>query len=905
MDTMEKSIVILYRHISPERILHRISSYVDTLTGSTLWEDLEGFFYGEGSMLSGYSIDEQRLAFWQMKSITAQTAERWGIPKSVFAPLVDFGEKTLTVRGNEPLCHFTRVLPWREVYNMLGQDLVVCAYLACIDRQSNIKRRNFAWPAVLATDNNRLRQMLEEGLAENHYHLKGSAHAFSLAWCELMNDPGMMDGLSQWFPDFLHPLTVRDPADGVKPLKEWVQLAALIRTILFRALRREAFTSSPPSSSLSSPDEQQAVREPFSSRKEFSEHYNSISRHHLQSYCQGVLQGLRQAYGALIPQPNGPAVCLDYALEPLLFCEAVDFPFRIMIGERSFLYRCFTACFNQEFNCFEQNLFYLYLLLKTIFHGEMIQSNKQVGFQNFDLYQERKDFAWHGAYQWEAYRMALNGPLSNRRVTSLEARLTPAKTPQEIRDKILLYDMAKRFGDQTPSAGQRPGASDGWSGEALDADLHAKRFRDEPHFYVMHFVKQHDEEVKGSPHGLDCRHHRLRVDTRERAVALAQALSRWPYLCYRIRGIDGCANEVGCRPEVFGTAFRFLRNFHTEEFLEGHYLFPEPTPNLSITYHVGEDFYDIADGLRAIDEAVCFLDLRRGDRLGHALALGVEPPRHYQTKSMCSILPKQNYLDNLVWMIYRGRELGVWIDPQQREIMLQQANYLLREIYQGSLSEQAFTLQDYYSSMSLRGDMPELYASRQFDRSQLFGDPYSAWGTLRNYRQKDKLDSCRNDLRITRLYYAYHFDRRARKEGAKTITVDITPGYITVVRQIQDAMQWYLEQRGIVVECNPTSNVLIGTFGGYDQHPITRFNNQGLDVPGEQGRDCPQMHVCVNTDDLGVFDTSLEFEYALLMASLSEQRDENLRPLYSANSILTYLHNLQIMGRQAVFPPPK
>lgn len=51
--------------------------------------------------------------------------------------------------------------------------------------------------------------------------------------------------------------------------------------------------------------------------------------------------------------------------------------------------------------------------------------------------------------------------------------------------------------------------------------------------------------------------------------------------------------------------------------------------------------------------------------------------------------------------------------------------------------------------------------------------------------------------------------------------------------------------------------------------------------------------------------TSLEFEYALLMASLSEQRDENARPLYSANRILTYLHNLQIMGRQAVFPPPK
>lgn len=897
MDTMEKSLVILYRCISPERILHRISSYADTLTGSISWEDQEGFFHGAESMLSGYSMDEQRLAFIQMKSITAQTAERWGIPESVFAPLVDFGEKTLTVRGNEPLCHFTRVLPWREVYNILGQDLIVCAYLACIDRQANVKRRNFAWPAVLETDNNRLRQLLEKGLAENHYHLKGSAHAFSLAWCELMNDPNMMDELPERFPVFLNSIAVKDPANGVRPLKEWVYLAALIRTILFRALHREAFSSPP--------QERQGAWEPFSSRKEFSDHYDSVSINHFTLPYQDVLQGLRQSYGALVPQPNGPAVCLDYALEPLLFREAADFPFRVMVGERSFLYHCFTACFNREFNCFEQELFYLYLLLKTIFRGEMVQSNKQVGFQNFDLYQERKDFTWHGAYQWEAYRMALNGPLSTQRVTSLEARLTPAKTPQEIRDKILTCDMAKRFGDGTPAVQQWPGISGSWSGQALDADLHAKKFGEEPYFYVMHFVKQHDEEAGSTLVRPYCRHHSLRIDTRERAVALAQALSRWPYLCYRIRGIDGCANEVGCRPEVFGTAFRFLRNFHTEEFFGEHSLFPETTPNLSITYHVGEDFYDIADGLRAIDEAVCFLNLRRGDRLGHALALGVEPARHYQTKSMCSVLPKQNFLDDLVWLIYRGRELGVRIDPQQREIMLQQANYLLREIYQDLLLEQAVTLQDYYSSMSLRGDMPELYVSQRFDRSQLFGDPYNAWGILRDYRQKEKLASCRNDPRIARLYYAYHFDQRARKEGAKTITADITPEYITVVRQIQDAMQWYLEQRGIAVECNPTSNVLIGTFGGYGQHPITRFNNQGLDIPGELGRDCPQMHVCVNTDDLGVFDTSLEFEYALLMASLSEQRDENARPLYSANRILTYLHNLQIMGRQAVFPPPK
>lgn len=897
MDTTEKSLVILYRYISPERILRRISSYVGTLTEIRFEGDWKGFFCNAESMLSGYSIDEQNLVLTQLKNITAQTAEQWGIPESFFAPLVNFGEKTLTVRGDEPLCRFSRVLPWREVYNILGQDLVVCAYLACMDRRSNVKRQNFTWPAVLETDNNRLRQLLEEGLAENHYHLKGSAHAFALAWCELMNDPNIANELPEQFPVFLQSIPVKDPVDNIKPLKEWVQLAALLRTILFRALHREAFSTPP--------EKAGGSWTPFSGRKEFLKRYIYGHAIHLTLPNQDVLQGLRQVYGALVPQPNGPAVCLDYALDPVLFREAIDFPFRIMVGERSFLYRCFTACFNRAFDRFEQELFYLYLLLKTIFRGEMIQSNRAVGFQNFDLYQERKDFAWHGAYLWEAYRMALNGPLSTQRVTSLEARLTPATTPQEIRNKIMLCDMAKRFGDKPSTVFQWQSDSSNWDDEALDSDLRAKRFRDEAHFYVMHFVKQRDKEDADVLAGSRCRHYDLRTDTRKRAIALAQALSQWPYICYRVRGIDACANEVYCRPEVFGTAFRFLRNFHTEDFLGKHALFPEPIPHLSVTYHVGEDFYDIADGLRAIDEAVRFLELRRGDRLGHALALGVEPTRHYQTKSMCSILPKQNHLDNLVWLIYRGRELGVRIDPQQYGIMQQQANYLLREIYQGLLSKQSVTLQDYYSSMVLRGDMPELYASQHFEQAKMFGDPYSAWGITRSYCQEEKLSPIRHDPRIAQLYYSYHYDQRARKEGEKTITVDITPGYVTVVRQVQDAMQRCLEQKGIVVECNPTSNVLIGTFGGYGQHPMTRFNNQGLDVSDDQGHGCPQMHICVNTDDLGVFDTSLEFEYALVMAALSEQHDEDFLPLYSTNHILTYLHNLQIMGHQAVFPPPK
>ena len=41
---------------------------------------------------------------------------------------------------------------------------------------------------------------------------------------------------------------------------------------------------------------------------------------------------------------------------------------------------------------------------------------------------------------------------------------------------------------------------------------------------------------------------------------------------------------------------------------------------ISKTYHVGEDFLDIADGMRAIDEAIEYLEMGACSRIGDALA---------------------------------------------------------------------------------------------------------------------------------------------------------------------------------------------------------------------------------------------------------------------------------------------
>lgn len=107
--------------------------------------------------------------------------------------------------------------------------------------------------------------------------------------------------------------------------------------------------------------------------------------------------------------------------------------------------------------------------------------------------------------------------------------------------------------------------------------------------------------------------------------------------------------------------------------------------------------------------------------------------------------------------------------------------------------------------------------------------------------------------------------------------------------------------RGIAVECNPSSNRLIGTFDCYEEHPIFRFNHFGLNLP-EYNQSVGQLRVSINTDDLGVFDTSIENEYALLFGALCNRRNADGKLLLCHDEILAYLEHLRIMGNDMTFP---
>lgn len=858
MGIQAQNIVIAFRSIQPEQLhmcLQQRASYNhknDAISSHNISESIfQSLAY---TQYPTYSHEEIANIYNILCEQMESPDKRHPGDLSVFNLLVRMGQRVLLWKLHDaPSCEFSKLFSWRNVYQNLGQDIVTTAYLAYEDiRRGGFTRQDFDWVPILRTNNKRLNLLLSKGLAENHCHLGGTTQNFPVTWACLMNHVEAIKGVSTWLNLNLQPQLSRGASSNVWPWEKRLIWAAWLRLRLFKRLA--GLDGSVSNYSL------------FDLDRSF----------HPIVELKKEITSVRFLFGARVKVPASKPDVLDYALR-ISDCQNGLFQStnRLLSGERSFLYRCFRACFDGTFDSELQDWFYMYLLIKSNFRAEIVQVNQQVGFYNFMEYQNRKDMAFDKfpAYKAEAIRLSINANQTYQSIQSFEVRIGPRNTPADLHLQI------RKNEDYVKAGG------------AIREDCHL--------FYVYHFIKTPDNAFsnKERPRNIG-----VRNASRVTAQALAYSLQHNQYLNERVLGIDAANLEIGCRPEVFAIAFRYLRalppsnrklGFHTKQ------LFPK----VHVTYHAGEDFLDIADGLRAIDEAIHFLKMERGDRIGHALALGIDPKLHYTFKRNRVILPKQDLLDNLVWLKFRAHELNIPMSEDQLSVLQYKAEELFYEIY-GSFFQQIYpgrtaneSLHEYYCSMQLRGDDPELYFKLPFREVTSFMT--NSWNDYR-LCPDSKLSIYRQLDSIAYLYHAYHFDKGVRERGEKTEIFVIKPAYISLIHDMQDRLAEKLAEKGIMIECNPTSNYLIGTFKRYDQHPIIRFNNFGLIRRDGTYVPSPQLSVSINTDDLGVFDTSLENEYAMLAAALLYAKEDG-SPIYASESIYKYLDNIREMGLEQSF----
>ena len=538
---------------------------------------------------------------------------------------------------------------------------------------------------------------------------------------------------------------------------------------------------------------------------------------------------------------------LDYALPQDI--DLSDYC-KVYYGEYSILYSILRLIYRGSTHHRRlTDLLFRYIQTKIKIRSYLVQENENVGFSNFSDYERRKELFLEGYSEYE--RLLSHLPVSEgvryHHLTNLETRIAP---------KSDFHNMGRAVSTLVNI----------WH---KDSTLYIPNIG-----IIVHFIKQNDAKWSLN----HARHHQLRQTLRRQAVCL-MTLRRHSFMTYyTLVGIDAANTELDCRPEVFAQTYRYIRK-HSFDMISSSMYKQCVHQSIHYTYHVGEDFYDIVDGLRAIDEAIFFLGMENGDRLGHCLALGVSAKLYYKEYNHNIIVKKQYLLDNIAWLIYQVKRYAINMSSALETRLALTYDALIDELYGISVP-----METYRMSMLLRGDNPYSTTTMQVD---VIDEMLSDWNSC-SFDYDQNLKRLRQNNEIRQLYYDYHFDESVRRKGEKMACFKTDQDYEYVVRMIQECMMREIRQKNIIIECCPSSNLKIGPANRYEQQPIFRF------CPIGDAKD--KMPVTVNTDDLGIFQTSIDNDFSLLAVSAQKIKDEDGNPKYSKREIIQWLDEIRENG---------
>lgn len=498
------------------------------------------------------------------------------------------------------------------------------------------------------------------------------------------------------------------------------------------------------------------------------------------------------------------------------------FAFEYLINERRFLLAAWRALRDGRLSPSDEHKWDSYLFAKSMFHSEQQQfPGSGAGLSRFRQYLDRGESLTEARMgkickraQKSRMRRLVDFATESSDVRLIELRIAPKK---RLRDYFTFLSLWNRLLAEHPR---------------LCPDL-ANPVRIG---FIVHFIRKPEDHLDDIP-----LFSKLRCQLDRATAELHQFRVKHQALARHIVGIDVANTERGCPPEIFSPFLKQLRgqdNLFQDGAMEltywkrlhdsGIHHHPIDLPVLGQTYHVGEDYYHIADGLRHMDCVGRYL-LCGGDRIGHGLALGDNASQAVVKRGAEVHIMQGILIDNLAWLY----------DRAMREGLLSHADAAKVETAIHRLSQ------------TIYGAVVEIPLLVDLQRRR-YGLPP---------QERTQYQSRVDELFAHHIYDPHTRKRRhawADREPTKLLD-ELHP----VITRLQDVVVHSMRKRGIIIEANPTSNLATGAVASMADHPLLRF------LPGGAGAGL----FSVNTDDPGVFATRIENEYALVFAALLEVMD--------------------------------
>ena len=469
-------------------------------------------------------------------------------------------------------------------------------------------------------------------------------------------------------------------------------------------------------------------------------------------------------------------------------------------------------------------VFHLYLLILGFFNRLLVQQKHDYGFEEFQKYTTNgiRENCERIDYKTRFLQLCGN---SGCNIAFVEGRFSPKLSTEE--NEQLISNIIQ-------------GWDKCWKDLSNLSELESKPAPELK--LIAHFIKKKDTDTTF------IRHEKLRKDVWERAKVLTLMKEHNSPAAQHIIGIDAAASEFDAPPEVFAPAFRHLKRNGFNHF----------------TYHAGEDFFHILGGLRSIYEAVDFLDFSYGDRIGHATAAGLSPQQWIENIGKYIYMRKGEYLDDLVFSYNL-------ISKYSNDKLKHTINNLIVKIHElyYSIYKHSYSIELISEVWKLRRLCP-LHVLAENKESAKYMSLYNheEWCEVLNRLNIDYNGNKCNcseriiekDERVTMLrqYHCPDF----RKRYNEIIEVNVTEIFSSSdIEELQLMLLRYLNEKEIIIETLPTSNVRIGHHHTYDTYHLwnwIKWENEGNPIPP----------IVVGTDDPGIFATNIYNEFSNIYCKL-------------------------------------